>query len=200
MFDARELRTVALEQTAGQMLPDTAFGIAREMVRDRRILTLEDGRMTTLAIRAQEQAIERRATALAQPAGRDAGEASRESAVREVAERIAAPLSAEQHAALQAITGPEQLAVLIGPAGTGKGIVIDAAARAEQRAGRTVLGIAVSGSTAERLGADTPSLNGRTLTWTPSSRAPALGASTSTGRRRSSSTRVGWPTTSASTR
>ena len=61
VFDARELRTVALEQTAGQMLPDTALGIAREMVRDRRILTLEDGRMTTLAIRAQEQAIERRA-------------------------------------------------------------------------------------------------------------------------------------------
>ncbi len=120
--------------------------------------------MTTLAIRAQEQAIERRATALAQPAGRDAGNAPLESAVREVAERIAAPLSAEQHAALQAITGPERLAVLIGPAGTGKGIVIDAAARAEEHAGRTVLGIAVSGSTAERLGADTPSLNGRTLT------------------------------------
>jgi conjugative relaxase-like TrwC/TraI family protein len=164
VFDARELRTVALEQTAGEMLPDTALGIAREMVRDRRILTLEDGRMTTLAIRAQEQAIERRATALAQPAGRDAGDASRQSAVREVAERIAAPLSAEQHAALHAITGPEQLAVLIGPAGTGKGIVIDAAARAEEHAGRTVLGIAVSGSTAERLGTDTPSLNGRTLT------------------------------------
>jgi conjugative relaxase-like TrwC/TraI family protein len=164
VFDARELRTVALEQTAGQMLPDMALGIAREMVRDRRILTLEGGRMTTLAIRAQEQAIERRATALAQPAGRDAGDASRESAVREVAERIAAPLSAEQHAALHAITGPERLAVLIGPAGTGKGIVIDAAARAEEHAGRTVLGIAVSGSTAERLGADTPSLSGRTLT------------------------------------
>jgi ATP-dependent exoDNAse (exonuclease V) alpha subunit len=59
---------------------------------------------------------------------------------------------------------PERLAVLIGPAGTGKGIVIDAAARAEEHAGRTVLGIAVSGSTAERLGTDTPSLNGRTLT------------------------------------
>ncbi len=164
VFDARELRTVALEQTAGEMLPDTALEIARAMGRDRRILTLQDGRMTTLAIRAQEQAIERRATALAQPAGRDAGDASRQSAVREVAERIAAPLSAEQHAALHAVTGPERLAVLIGPAGTGKGIVIDAAARAEQHAGRTVLGIAVSGSTAERLGAETPSLSGRTLT------------------------------------
>jgi hypothetical protein len=158
IFDARELRAVALEQSAGEMPPDVALGIAREMVRDRRILTLEGGRMTTLAIRAQEQAIERRAAELAQPAGRDAGERARQGAVREVAERIAAPLSPEQHRALEAVTGPERLAVLIGPAGTGKGVVIDAAARAEQHAGRTALGIAVSGSTAERLGADSPAL------------------------------------------
>jgi conjugative relaxase-like TrwC/TraI family protein len=164
IFDARELRAVALEQTAGEMPPDVALGIAREMVRDRRILTLEGGRMTTLAIRAQEQAIERRVAELAQPAGRDAGEHARQGAVREVAERIAAPLSPEQHHALETVNGPERLAVLIGPAGTGKGVVIDAAARAEQHAGRTVLGIAVSGSTAERLGADSPALAGRTLT------------------------------------
>jgi ATP-dependent exoDNAse (exonuclease V) alpha subunit len=54
--------------------------------------------------------------------------------------------------------------VLVGPAGTGKGVVIDAAARAEQHAGRETIGIAVSGSTAERLGADSPALAGRTLT------------------------------------
>ena len=54
--------------------------------------------------------------------------------------------------------------MLVGPAGTGKGVVIDAAARAEQIAGREILGIAVSGSTAERLGADSPALAGRTLT------------------------------------
>ena len=39
------------------------------MVGERRILTLEGGRMTTLAVRAQEQAIERRAAELAE-AGR----------------------------------------------------------------------------------------------------------------------------------
>jgi ATP-dependent exoDNAse (exonuclease V) alpha subunit len=54
--------------------------------------------------------------------------------------------------------------VLVGPAGTGKGVTIDAAARAEQHAGRTTLGLAVSGSTAERLGRDSPSLAGQTLT------------------------------------
>jgi conjugative relaxase-like TrwC/TraI family protein len=164
VFQVRDLHAVALEQTVGEMPPNEALVVAREMIRDRRVLTLEGGRMTTLAVRAQEQAIERRAAHLAQPAGRDAGEKARANAVREVAERIGGPLSAEQNDALQVLTGPELAAVLVGPAGTGKGVVIDAAARAEQHAGRRTIGVAVSGSTAERLGIDSPGLAGQTLT------------------------------------
>ena len=164
VFEERDLRAVVLEQTAGEIAPDQALGIARGMIRDRRVLTLEGGRMTTLAVRAQEQAIERRATQLAQPAGRDVGGIARDNAVREVAERIGGPLSPEQHQALEVLTGPERATVLVGPAGTGKGVVIDAAARAEQYAGRETIGVAVSGSTAERLGADSPTLAGQTLT------------------------------------
>jgi conjugative relaxase-like TrwC/TraI family protein len=164
VFHARDLHAVALEQTAGEMLPEQALTVAREMIRDRRVLTLGGGRMTTLAVRAQEQAIERRAELLAQPAGRDIGERTRADATREVAERIGAPLSTEQSGALEVLTGPERLAVLVGPAGTGKGVVIDAAALAEQQAGHRTIGIAVSGSTAERLGTDSPALAGQTLT------------------------------------
>jgi conjugative relaxase-like TrwC/TraI family protein len=164
VFEVRELRTVALEQTAGELTPRHALQIADGMIRDRRILTLEGGRMTTLAIRAQEQAIERRTTSLARPAGRDVGHPARMSAAREVAERIGSPLTAEQTKALLVLTGPERAAALVGPAGTGKGVVIDATARAEQLARRETLGIAVSGSTAERLGADSPALRGQTLT------------------------------------
>ena len=164
VFHARDLHAVALEQTAGEMAPEQALAVAREMIRDRRVLTLEGGRMTTLAVRAQEQAIERRAELLAQRAGRDIGERTRADATRAVAERIGAPLSTEQRAALEVLTGPERLAVLVGPAGTGKGVVIDAAARAEQHAGHRTIGVAVSGSTAERLGADSPALTGHTLT------------------------------------
>ena len=101
VFDAGVLRTVALEQTAGEMSPDEALAVTREMVAERRVLTLEGGRMTTLAVRAQEEAIERRSGLLAQPAGRDVGEHARTSASREVAERIAAPLSREQEQALR---------------------------------------------------------------------------------------------------
>jgi hypothetical protein len=42
--------------------------------------------------------------------------------------------------------------------------VIDATARAEQHAGRETIGVAVSGSTTERLGAGSPALAGQTLT------------------------------------
>lgn len=164
VFEARELRTVALEQTAGELAPHEALRVADGMIRDRRILTLEGGRMTTLAVRAQEQAIERRTTSLARPAGWDVGNQARTTAAREVAERIGSQLTDEQARALLVLTGPERAAALVGPAGTGKGVVIDATARAEQLAGRNTLGIAVSGSTAERLGADSPALQGQTLT------------------------------------
>jgi ATP-dependent exoDNAse (exonuclease V) alpha subunit len=164
VFHAGDLRAIVLEQAAGELAPDVALAVAQEMVRDRRVLTLEGGRMTTLAVRAQEQAIERRATQLAQPASRDVGDVARRNAARQVAERIGNPLSPEQRRALKVLTGPERVAVLVGPAGTGKGVVIDATARAERHVGRTTLGIAVSGSTAERLGADSPALAGQALT------------------------------------
>jgi len=176
MFEAKLLRAVALEQSAGELGPEAAVDAAKAMVSERRVLTLEGGQMTTLAIRAQEQAVERHAILLAESAGRDVGEDARASASREVSECIAAPMSAEQQQALEVLTGPERLAVLIGPAGTGKGVVIDAAARAEQLAGREVIGVAVSGSTAERLGADSPALSGHTLTL------DALVARANTGR------------------
>jgi conjugative relaxase-like TrwC/TraI family protein len=164
VFDAGLLRAVALEQSAGELGPEDALGVTRAMVGERRILTLEGGRMTTLAVRAQEEAIERRAGVLARDHDRDAGDVARLLAGNEVAERIGAPLSREQTQALRTLTGPERLSILVGPAGTGKGVVIDAAARTEQTMGLEVIGVAVSGSTAERLGADSPALAGHTMT------------------------------------
>ena len=163
-FEPGELRAVLLEQSAGELSPADALARSRGMVAARRVLPLEGGRMTTLAVRAKEQAIERRVTQLAQPAGRDVGEQARIVAGDQLAERIGARLSDEQAHALAIVTGPERAAALVGPAGTGKGVVIDAAARAEQLTGQSIYGIAVSGSTAQRLGQDSPALVGRTLT------------------------------------
>ena len=121
MFDAGLLRAVALEQSAGELGPGEAIELTREMVGERRILALEGGRMTTLAIRAQEQAIERRAGELAEPAGRDLGERAKADASREVAERLGARLSVEQEQALRTVTGPERLAASDRPGGDREG-------------------------------------------------------------------------------
>jgi len=163
-FDQRELRAVLLEQSVGELPPDQALALARKLVAERRVLPLEGDVMTTLKVRAKEQAIERRFTTLAHAADRDVGPVAREIASDTVSERIGGRLSDEQTHALAVITGPERGAILVGPAGTGKGVVIDAAARAEQLAGSQTLGIAVSGSTAQRLGRDSPALAGQTLT------------------------------------
>jgi conjugative relaxase-like TrwC/TraI family protein len=163
-FEPGELRAVLLEQSAGELAPADALDRGRTMIAERRVLPLEGGQMTTLAVRAKEQAIEHRVTQLAKPAGRDVGEQARTVAADHLAERIGSRLSDEQLHALKTVTGPERAAILVGPAGTGKGVVIDAAARAEQLTGHTTYGIAVSGSTAQRLGQDSPALAGRTLT------------------------------------
>jgi conjugative relaxase-like TrwC/TraI family protein len=163
-FEPRELRAVLLEQSVGDLSPREALAFTRTMIAERRVLPLEGGLMTTLTVRAREEAIERRFTVLAQDAGRDVGESARTIASDELAERIGGRLTDEQADALQVITGAERGAILVGPAGTGKGVVIDAAARAEQHTGHRTLGIAVSGSTAQRLGQDSPALAGQTLT------------------------------------
>ncbi|MHB8533003.1 MAG: MobF family relaxase, partial [Solirubrobacteraceae bacterium] len=163
-FEPGELRAVVLEQSVGDLSPRQAVERSRAMVAERRVLPLQGGLMTTLTVRAREQAIERRFTALAAATGRDVGTQARALAGDQIAERIGARLSDEQTHALQVITGPERAAILVGPAGTGKGVVIDAAARAEQHAGHRTFGIAVSGSTAQRLGQDSPALAEQTLT------------------------------------
>jgi conjugative relaxase-like TrwC/TraI family protein len=163
-FDARHLDAVSLEQTVGEQAPNDALRLRDRLLDERAIVELDEGVLTTLVIRQQEIRIQTHLARLAREL-RDAptGEVNR-IAARAVAERIGHQLSAEQHEAIAVITGRERAAVLIGPAGTGKGVVIDAAVRAEQHAAHNTYGIAVAGSTAQRLGHDSPSLAGATLT------------------------------------
>jgi hypothetical protein len=46
------------------------------------------------------------------------------------------------------------LSVLVGQAGTGKGVVLSAATNAWEKEGYQVIGTAIAGATAERLGAE----------------------------------------------
>jgi hypothetical protein len=64
-FEPGEFRAVLLEQSVGELPPREALAFSRAMIAERRVLPLEGGLMTTLAVRAREQAIERRFTGLA---------------------------------------------------------------------------------------------------------------------------------------
>jgi len=165
VFGAGELRTVALEQAAGHGLePSRSLADISELRRAGRVLDLADGRMTTARVRAAEREIEERMGRMASDRTRVVDPEAREAGVRSVEARLGGPLSVEQREAVERITGPGRAAVLIGPAGTGKGVVIDAAAGAEREAGREVWGVAVAGRTAQRLGESAPALEGRVKT------------------------------------
>lgn len=163
-FAERELRASVLEQGVGELEPNRVAEHAHELVASGEVIELEGGRMTTREIRDMEQTVQARVSEMAAGTGAAVSDEARTAAVREVAERIGSPLSAEQQQAVEVLGGPERAAVLVGQAGAGKGVVIDAAVRAEQHAGREPLGVAVAGDTAERLGRESPSLEGRTMT------------------------------------
>lgn len=165
VFDERELRCVALEHAAGAGLKaDDALKQLGQLRADGAVLELADGHLTTARMRALERGLEQRVESLGRRHARAIPATARERAVCAVEERIASPLTHEQHVAVETLTGPERATVLIGQAGTGKGVVIDAAARAELTASREVIGVAVAGRTAQRLGEDSPVFAGRVRT------------------------------------
>ena len=163
-FERRELNAVLLEQSVGELSPADALATGSTLLQSGRVLRLQAGHMTTRTVRLREEAIEDEFRRLAESRTQSPSTQHLNTAAATVAERVGRPLSDEQGVALAIIAGSGRAAVLIGPAGTGKGVVIDVAARAEQLAGREPLGVAVAGSTAQRLARDSPALAGRTLT------------------------------------
>ena len=165
VFDPAMLRTVALEQAAGHGLdPDAALAGADRLRDDGRVLELADGRLTTASVREAEQAISDKLAEMVADPGRVIDADAREAGIAAVEARIGGELTGEQRAAIDTVTAPGRAVFLIGPAGTGKGVVIDAAAHAERTAGREVYGVAVAGRTAQRLGESAPALAGRVET------------------------------------
>ncbi|WP_354697334.1 Dda-like helicase [Paraconexibacter sp. AEG42_29] len=165
-FAVRELRATALEQAAGTLSPDTALRRVHELIVAGRLIALENRKLTTRTLRRLELSITENTQAMSRPSDDRSPAAERilTAARDQVSERLGAPMSHEQERALRALTGPERIAALEGQAGTGKGVVIDAVARAERFSGRRVLGVALAGATAQRLGEDSPALSGHTTT------------------------------------
>ena len=151
MITERELRAKAYELSAGVCRPATADRLVDDLARSGELLALEGGLWTTRRLRETEQrtieAAQRRATENAAPVS----ERSLKQARREIGKEIRGSLTNEQREAMETITGPGGVTVLVGRAGTGKGVVIAAAARAWQLDGNDVIGIAIAGSRAQGL-------------------------------------------------
>jgi conjugative relaxase-like TrwC/TraI family protein len=154
MISTHELHAKAYELSAGVCRPGEADKLVNDLTRSGELLQLEDGTWTTKQLRELEQTTieiaERRATEIAAPVS----EQSLKQARREIGKQIKGSLTQEQREALETITGEGGISVLVGPAGTGKGVVLSTAARAWQLEGTEVIGTSVAGATAQRLQTD----------------------------------------------
>jgi conjugative relaxase-like TrwC/TraI family protein len=151
----RDLYARAYELAVGWGPPEQADKVVEQLVQSGELVPLQGGSWTTRELREREQqtlalAKERSTEPVAPVSERTLKEAQ-----RETGREIGAPLTVEQREALQTITGPSGVSVLVGQAGTGKGVVLSAATSAWQWEGNEVIGTAVAGATAERLGEET---------------------------------------------
>jgi conjugative relaxase-like TrwC/TraI family protein len=154
MIAERELRAKAYELSAGVCRPAEADRLLSELARSGELVRLEGGLWSTRELRELEQTTIEIA---GQRAGENAAPVSDRSlkqARGDIAREIHGSLTQEQKQALQTITGTGGVSVLVGRAGTGKGVTIAAAARAWQLEGNEVIGTAIAGATAQRLQAD----------------------------------------------
>ena len=155
MITTRELRAKAYELSAGVCRPAQADRLVNDLERSGELIRLEQGMWTTRTLREVEQAT---ISVAEDRAGENAAPVSAEvlkQAQREAAKELHGSLSQEQRQALETITGQGGVSVLVGRAGTGKGVVTRAATRTWQLEGNEVIGTAIAGATAKRLQADT---------------------------------------------
>ncbi len=154
MITERELRARAYELSAGVSRPAEADRLIGDLHRSGELVQLEGGMWTTRSLREREQSTVRIAKDRANEKAAPVSEQTLRQARRETAREIGGPLTGEQRQALEQITGPGGVSVLVGQAGTGKGVVIGAASEAWRKEGYEVIGTAIPGATAKRLGAD----------------------------------------------
>ena len=195
IFDDRTLRTTGLEQAPARgVSPQQALAMTEELVAECTVLRLADERLTTARMRRLEADVEARVTRMREPELKrppiDVADA-----MTVVQERLGVPLNDDQRVAIGRLA-KARVGVLVGPAGAGKGAVIDALAEAELAAGRQVVGVAVAGRTAQQLGEASPALADMSERWTRSSPPSSAAQRRSTVTRPSSSTRPGWVTPS----
>jgi conjugative relaxase-like TrwC/TraI family protein len=154
MVSDRDLRARGYELAAGVCEPAQADRVVAGLVRSGELVALEGGLWTTRELREREQATLAVAESRAGERAAPVSEQTLKDARREAGREIGGSLSDEQREALARITGRGGVSVLVGQAGTGKGVVLSAATNAWEKEGYHVIGTAIAGATAERLGAE----------------------------------------------
>jgi len=154
MIQTRDLEARVFELAAGVERPEAAREHLAALQQSGELVALEGGWWTTRELRELEQhALDSARDRSGERVG-VASASARDAGLDAAAERWRHDLSEEQAEALATITGHGGVVVLVGEAGTGKGVVLDAAREAWERDGHCVIGTAVAGATAQRLGAD----------------------------------------------
>ncbi|MCW3020521.1 MAG: TrwC relaxase [Solirubrobacterales bacterium] len=154
MVSERDLHARAYELAAGVCEPAHADRVLDGLVRSGELIELQGGSWTTRELREREQATLTLAASRAQERAAPVTEQTLKEARRDAGRELGGSLSAEQREALETITGQGGVTILLGQAGTGKGVVLSAATSAWEEDGYDVIGTAIAGATAERLGAE----------------------------------------------
>jgi conjugative relaxase-like TrwC/TraI family protein len=154
MVTERDLQARAYELAAGIAHPHEAQQVLADLGHTGELVELHGGMWTTRKLREREQHTVELAASRAQDRTTPVEPATLKQAERETERDLGAPLSAEQREALGTITGHGGITVLVGQAGTGKGVVLSAATDAWRQEGYRVIGTAIAGATAQRLQAD----------------------------------------------
>ena len=154
MITERELKAKGYELSAGVARPAEADRVRDELVRSGELVRLQNGMWTTSQLRKRELQTLTIAQARSEQPATPVSEQALRQARLQIGKEIKGSLTQEQREALATITGPGGIAVLVGRAGTGKGVTIAAATKAWRHEGNQVIGTAVAGATAMRLQAD----------------------------------------------
>jgi ATP-dependent exoDNAse (exonuclease V) alpha subunit len=154
MFPARDMRARAYEFAAGICLPAQADRVVDGLVRSGQLIELQGGMWTTRELREREQRTVTVAESRASEQAAPVSEQALRDAQRDAGRALGGALTNEQREALRTITGRGGVSVLVGQGGTGKGVVLSAATSAWQKEGYEVIGTAIAGVVAERVGAE----------------------------------------------
>ncbi len=146
----RELRSIALESTAGLMTPNEATQLVATMQQRGIVIALADGRVVSSRLRHLEQRVLQHAAAPI--ADRSIAASTIDKGIARVEAAKGLALTSEQIDAVGVALSDAPVTIVVGLAGSGKGVAISAISESARLDGRGVLALATAGKRAQETG------------------------------------------------